>query len=73
MASESNLLEMSESDFNVLKKIDLVKKAMNLKNKVGVADKIKSLCANITELTETISQVVAEISRLSSDLVILKL
>ena len=45
---------------------------MNLRNKVVVADKIKSLCTYIKELTETVSQPVAEIGRLSSDLVILK-
>ena len=50
MADRPNLLDMTESALNVLKKPEIVKKIIELKDKVVVGEEIKSLCTHIKEL-----------------------
>ena len=59
MANESNLLDISETTFNALRKPDV--------KKVVVGDKIKSLCTHVKVLTETVSQLLTKNDRLNND------
>ena len=66
----SNLLDMIESAINALKKPEIVKKIQELKDKVVVGEEIKSLCAHIKELTDTVNQLLSKNERLNSNLAI---
>ena len=72
MADGINLFEMTESAINALKKPEIVKRIIELKDKVVVGEEIKSLCTHIKELTETVNQLLSKNERLSSDLAIQK-
>ena len=72
MADGPNLFEMTESAINVLKTLEIVKRNIELKEKVVVGEEIKSLCTHIKELTETVNQLLSKNERLSSDLAIQK-
>ena len=54
IADGPNLLDMAGSAINALKKPEIVKKIMELKDKVVVGEEIKSLCTHIKELTDTV-------------------
>ena len=66
----SNLLDMIESAINALKKPEIVKKIQELKDKVVVGEEIKSLCAHIKELTDTVNQLLSKNESLNSNLAI---
>ena len=70
MADGSNLLDLTKSGINALKKPDIVKKVLKLKDKIVVAEEIKSHCTNIKELTYTVSQLLSKNERLNTDLTI---
>ena len=66
----SNLLDMIESAINALKKPEIVKKIQELKDKVVVGEEIKSLCAHIKGLMDTVNQLLSKNERLNSNLAI---
>ena len=72
MADGINLFGMTESAINALKKPEIVKRIIELKNKVVVGEDIKSLCTHIKELRDTVNQLLSKNERLSSDLAIQK-
>ena len=72
MADGPNLFEMTESGTNVLKTPEIVKRNIELKDKVVVGEEIRSLCTHMKELTETVNQLLSKNERLSSDLAIQK-
>ena len=72
MADGPNLFDMTESAINALKKREIVKTIMELKDKVVVGEDIKSLCTHIKELTDTVNQFLTKNGRLNSDLAIQK-
>ena len=72
MADGINLFGMTESAINALKKPEIVKRIIELKNKVVVGEEIKSLCTHIKELRDTVNQLLSKNERLSSDLAIQK-
>ena len=72
MAVGPNLLDVTESAVNTLKKTEIVKKTMELKDKVVVGEEKKSLCTHIKELTDTINQLLSKNERLNGDLAIQK-
>ena len=53
MSDKINLFEMTESAINVLKKPEIVKRIIELKDKVVVGEEIRSLCTHIKELTDS--------------------
>ena len=63
---------MTESAINVIKKPKIVKRIIELKDKVVVGEEIKSLCTQIKELTDTVNQLLSKNERWSSDLAIQK-
>ena len=66
------LLDMTESAINALKKLNIVKKIMELKGKVVVGKEIKSLCNHIKELTDAVNQILSKNERLHNDLAVQK-
>ena len=70
--SSTNVLNLSESALNSLKKSDLVQKILDLKGKVIVDTGLHKLSDQIHKLTEMIHQISAENRKLTSDLVITK-
>ena len=72
MSDGINLFEMTESAINALKKPEIVKMIIELKDKAVVGEEIKSLCTQIKELTDTVNQLLSKKGRLSSDLAIQK-
>ena len=53
MADGPNLFDMTESAINALKKPEIVKRIIELKDKVVVGEEIRSLCTHIKELTDS--------------------
>ena len=72
MADGPNLFDMTESAINALKKPEIVKKIIELKDKLVVGEEIKSLCTHIKELTDTVNQLLSKNERLNNDLTIQK-
>ena len=72
MADGTNLFGMTESAINVLKKPEIVKKIMELKDKVVVWEEIKGLFTYIKELTDILNHFLSKNKRLNSDLAIQK-
>ena len=70
--SSTNILNLSESALNSLKKSDLVQKILDLKGKVIVDTDLHKLSDQIHKLTEMIDQISAENRKLTSELVITK-
>ena len=70
--SGTNILNLSESALNSLKKSDLVQKILDLKGKVIVDTDLHKLSDQIHKLTEMIDQISAENRKLTSELVITK-
>ena len=58
--SSTNILNLSESALNLLKKSYLVQKILDLKGKVVVDADLHKLCEKIESLTESMNQIVAE-------------
>ena len=70
--SSTNILNLSESALNLLKKSYLVQKILDLKGKVVVDADLHKLCEKIESLTESMNQIVAENYKLQSDIAIVK-
>ena len=70
--SSTNILNLSESALNSLKKSDLVQKILDLKGIVVVDTDLHKLFEKIEKLAESMNQIVAENNRLQSDIVIVK-
>ena len=70
--SSTNILNLSESALNSLKKSDLVQKILGLKAKVIIDTDLHKLSDQINKLTETIDQMSLEKRKLSSEVVITK-
>ena len=70
--SSTNVLNLSESALNSLKKSDLVQNILDLKGKVIVDTDLHKLSDQIHKLTEMIDQISAENRKLKSGLVITK-
>ena len=68
--SGTNILNLSESALNSLKKSDLVQKILDLKGKVIVDTDLHKLSNQIYKLTEAIDQISLENRKLTSELVI---
>ena len=71
--SSTNILNLSESTLNSLKKSDLVQKILNLKGKVIVDTDLHKLSNQIHKLKETIDQISLENRKLTSEPVITKI
>ena len=63
---------MTKSAINALKKPEIVKRIIELKDKVVVGEEIKSLCTHIKELTDAVKQLLSKNERLISNLAIQK-
>ena len=72
MVDGPNLFDMTESVINAIKKPEIVKRIIEVKDKVVVGEEIKSLCTHIKELTDTVNQLLSKNKRSSSDLAIQK-
>ena len=70
--SSTNVLNLSESALNLLKKTELVQKILDLKGKVVIDADLNELCEKTERLTESMNQIVAENKKLQSDTVIMK-
>ena len=70
--SSTNILNLSESALNSLKKSDLVQKILDLQGKVVVDADLHKLCEKVERRTESMNQIVAENKKLQSDIVIVK-
>ena len=70
--SSTNILNLSESALNSLKKSDLIQKILDLKGKVVIDADMHKLCENIERLIETMNQIVAENKKIHSDIAIVK-
>ena len=70
--SSTNVLNLSESALNSLKKSDLVQKILDLKGKFIVDTDLHKLSDQIYKLAEMIDQISAENRKLTSELVITK-
>ena len=70
--SSTNILNLSESALNSLKKSDLVEKILGLKEKVIIDTDLHKLSDQIHKLTETIDQISLEKRKLTSEVVITK-
>ena len=70
MANGLNLFHITESAINALNKPEIVKKIMELKDKVVIGEKIVSLYIHIKELKDTVNQLFAKNERLNCHLVV---
>ena len=70
--SSTNILNLSESALNSLKKSDLIQKILDLKGKVVNDTDMRKLCEKIERLTETMNQIVVENKKLQGDIAIVK-
>ena len=68
--SSANVLNLSESALNSLKKSALVQKILDLKGKVIVDADLYKLSDQISKLTEAVDQISLENRKLRSELVI---
>ena len=70
MADGPDLFDMTEGAINALKKPEIVKKIMKLRDKVIVGEEIKSVCTHRKELTDIVNQFLSRNKRLNSDVAI---
>ena len=70
--SSTNILNLSESALNLLKKSDLIQKILDVKGKFIIDADLHKLCEKIERLTESMNQIVAENKKLQSDIAIVK-
>ena len=70
--SSTNILNLSESTLNSLKKTELVQKILDLKGKVVADADLNKLCEKIERSAESMNQIVTENKKLQSDAVIMK-
>ena len=67
-----NILNLSESALNLLKKSDIIQKILDLKGKVVMDADLHKRCEKIERLTESMNQIVGENKKLQSDIAIVK-
>ena len=60
MADGPNFFEMTKSAINALKKREIVKRIIELKDMVVVGEEINSLCTHIKELIDTVNQLLSK-------------
>ena len=72
MANGPNLFDMTESAVNNLKKPEIVKKIMELKDKLVFGEEIQSLCTHSKELADTVNQLLSSFEISNSDFAIRK-
>ena len=72
MANGPNLFGMTESAVNNLKKPEIVKKIMELKDKLVFGEEIQSLCTHSKELADTVNQLLSSFEISNSDFAIRK-
>ena len=70
--SSTNILNLSESALNSLKKLDFIQKILDRKGKVVIDADLHKLCEKIERLTKSMNQIVAENKKLQSDIAIMK-
>ena len=70
--SSTNILNLSGSALNLLKKSDLIQKILDLKGKVVIDADLHKLCEKIERLTESMNQIVVGNKKLQSDIAIVK-
>ena len=70
--SSTNILNLSESALNSLRKSDLVQKILDLKGKIVISADLHRLCEKTERLTVSMNQIKAENKKLQSDIVIVK-
>ena len=70
--SSTNILNLSVSALNSLKKSDLIQKILDLKGTVVIDADLHKLCEKIERLTKSMNQIVAENKKLQSDIAIMK-
>ena len=68
--NSTNILNLSESALNSLKKSVLVQKILDLKGTVVIDADLHELCEKTERLTESMNQTVAENKKLQSDIAI---
>ena len=68
MAAESNLLDMTKSSINALKKPEIVRTILEIRDTDVVGEEIKSLCTHIKKLADTVYQLFFKNDRLNCDL-----
>ena len=69
--SSTNILNLSESALNSLKKLDLIQKILDRKGKVVIDDDLHKLCEKIEGLTR-MNQIVVENKKRQSYIAIVK-
>ena len=72
MANGPNLFGMTESAVNNLKKPEIVKKIMELKDKLVFGEEIQSLCTHSKGLADTVNQLLSSTEISNSDFAIRK-
>ena len=70
--SSTNILNLSESALNSLKKLDLIQKILEHKGKVAIDADLHKLCDRIERLTKSMNQIVVENKKGQSDTAIAK-
>ena len=70
--SSTNILNLSESALNSLKKLDLIQKILEHKGKVVIDADLHKLCDRIERLTKSMNQIVVENKKGQSDTAIAK-
>ena len=70
--SSTNVLNLSESALNSLKKLDLIQKFLEHKGKVVIDADLHKLCDRIERLTKSMNQIVVENKKGQSDTAIAK-
>ena len=70
--SSTNILNLSESALNSLKKLDLIQKFLEHKGKVVIDADLHKLCDRIERLTKSMNQIVVENKKGQSDTAIAK-
>ena len=63
MTDGPNLFDMTESAINALRKPEIAKKIMELKDKVVAGEEIQSLCNHIMELKDIVNQLLSKNER----------
>ena len=66
------LLNLSDNAINALKKADLVQQIINLRGKVIADSDLRSLCDQISSLSETITKLATANQQINSELAIVK-
>ena len=72
MANGPNLFDMTESAVNNLKKSEIVKKIMEIKDELVFGEEIQSICTHSKELADTVNQLLSSTEISNRDFAIRK-